>query len=150
LEKSGYMDVSIADTLHEDTDFVFRLAAVCRLKPGSLQEPVAMRRVHDENRVSAPRSPERIHREKMKMWRATYAWCRTHADQEKRRLLFKRILGDCCKEKGRLSVLRAFPPALYHRWLLFSCLFEFPWAAQEKIYWREMIPAFVWNYFEKV
>lgn len=38
--------------LHEDTDIIFRLAWHARLYPGSIEEPVAMRGVHAENRIT--------------------------------------------------------------------------------------------------
>lgn len=38
--------------MHEDTEFIIRLAYHCRLYPGSVQEPVALRRVHAENRIT--------------------------------------------------------------------------------------------------
>ena len=43
LSKAGQMDESIADTLHEDTDWVLRLAAVGRLYPGSVTEATSIR-----------------------------------------------------------------------------------------------------------
>lgn len=145
LEKSGYMDVSIAETLHEDTDFILRLAAVGRLMPGRLGEPVAMRRVHEENRVSAPRSPERIYRERMKMWKATYNWCRNHAGQDKRKQLFARILGDYEGEKPRKLGAIKLPYAVEHRLGLLLWLFDFPQAIYEDGYWRELMPSFIWD-----
>jgi glycosyltransferase involved in cell wall biosynthesis len=38
--------------MHEDTEFIIRLSYHCRLYPGSLVEPVALRRVHAENRIT--------------------------------------------------------------------------------------------------
>lgn len=42
--------------LHQDTDFLVRMAWYLRLYPGTLEEPVAMRRVHDDNRFLKQRS----------------------------------------------------------------------------------------------
>ncbi|MCU0318900.1 MAG: glycosyltransferase, partial [Flavobacteriales bacterium] len=38
--------------MHEDTEFIVRLSYHCKLYPGSLKEPVALRRVHAENRIT--------------------------------------------------------------------------------------------------
>ena len=149
LDKTGMMDVTIADTLHEDTDFILRLAAVGRLMPGRLDEPVAKRRVHAENRISISRSPERVYRERMKMWKATYAWCRKHAEKEKRKLLFKRIMSDYEAEMQRKKSKPKFPTTFRHRWQLFVWLLEFPGAILEAAYWQELVPAFLWNSFRK-
>jgi len=92
LDKSGLMDESIADTLHEDVDFVMRLAAVGRLYPGRIDQPTSMRRVHAENRVSAPRPTQSIHRDKMRLRMATYRWCRQNGTPEQRLLAFRRML----------------------------------------------------------
>src|SRR5690606_31893055 len=39
--------------LYEDTAMMYKLAGVARLAPGSLEQPVAMRRVHAQNRITA-------------------------------------------------------------------------------------------------
>lgn len=39
--------------LHEDTDFFIRLAWYARLYPGSIETPVALRGVHESNRITA-------------------------------------------------------------------------------------------------
>jgi len=92
LDKSGLMDDSIADTLHEDVDFVMRLAAVGNLYPGRIDQPTSMRRVHAENRVSAPRPAHLVHRDKMRLRKATYRWCRQNGTSEQRVLAFRRML----------------------------------------------------------
>ena len=92
LQKSGLMDDSIADTLHEDVDFVMRLAAVGNLYPGRIDQPTSMRRVHAENRVSAPRPAHLVHRDKMRLRRATYRWSRQNGTPEQRVLAFRRML----------------------------------------------------------
>jgi GT2 family glycosyltransferase len=99
LQRSGYMNDEIADTLHEDTDFILKLAAVGRLLPGSTDTPVAMRRAHAENRVSAPRPAASVYRDQMRLRVATYRWCRKTKLREQQRLSFKRMLATCEHEK---------------------------------------------------
>jgi glycosyltransferase involved in cell wall biosynthesis len=43
--------------LHQDTEFILRMAHHARLYPGSIEVPVALRGVHDGNRVTANRDP---------------------------------------------------------------------------------------------
>lgn len=38
--------------LHQDTVLVLKLAAMCRLLPGEIQRPVAIRRLHSNNRIT--------------------------------------------------------------------------------------------------
>lgn len=62
-------------TLSEDTDWILRLAATCRLCPGQIAKPVSLRRIHAGNRstdeaVMRPRKAE--------MALACLTWCAKH------------------------------------------------------------------------
>jgi len=72
LQKSGYMAEGLR--LHQDTEFILRVAMTARLSPGRLGEPVAMVRVHDRNRISAPRTAEQKYRDRTLMWVELYRW----------------------------------------------------------------------------
>lgn len=130
LSRSGLMDESIADTLHEDTDWVLRLAAVSNLYPGSVMEPTSMRRVHSQNRVSAPRSAESIQRDRMRLRLATYNWVRAHGTPAQRDLAFRRLTRQWLSypvvggNRQKLARLFALP-------------FHFPAAFGERAFWRE-------------
>lgn len=134
LERSGLMDESIADTLHEDTDWVIRLAAVGNLYPGSVTESSSMRRVHQQNRVSTPRSSESIKRDRVRLRVATYQWLRRNGTPEQRRLAFRRLMLEWTqdapgkKNLGRLSALLRLP-------------FRLPSALVEGHYWHELVQA---------
>ncbi len=56
LKEAGLMREDLR--LHQDTEWILRVAMSARLLPGNLQEPVARWRVHSQNRISAPRSPK--------------------------------------------------------------------------------------------
>jgi len=134
LERSGLMDESIADTLHEDTDWVIRLAAVGNLYPGSVTESSSMRRVHQQNRVSTPRSSESINRDRVRLRVATYQWLRRNGTPEQRRLAFRRLMLEWTqdapgkKNLGRLSALLRLP-------------FRLPSTFVEGHYWHELAQA---------
>lgn len=51
FDQTGYFDEHLE--LKEDTAMWLKMAALSRLIPGRLEEPVSMRRVHSENRISA-------------------------------------------------------------------------------------------------
>jgi len=74
LRVSGHMAEGLR--LHQDTEFMLRVAVVARLQPGRLEEPVARVRVHGQNRISASRTAEQKHRDRMLMWMELYRWCR--------------------------------------------------------------------------
>ncbi|MBN2466488.1 glycosyltransferase [candidate division WOR-3 bacterium] len=73
LARSGYMAEGLR--LHQDTDFIMRVAMTARLLPGGLDEPVVMVRVHDHNRITAPRSARKKYDDRMRFWMTLYNWC---------------------------------------------------------------------------
>lgn len=89
LEMTGFMDESLK--LHQDNDFMYRCAGVAKLLPGRLDEPVAIRRVHSQNRITSPRSQKQKFRDRLKMWKVTYRWFKANTAREKRGLVLKGI-----------------------------------------------------------
>jgi glycosyltransferase involved in cell wall biosynthesis len=71
FERSGrfYEDLR----LHQDTALLIQLAATCRLVPGRLDSPVAVRRVHAGNRYLADYNSDRT---ELLLWRKLLRWCR--------------------------------------------------------------------------
>lgn len=57
--------------LHQDTVFLIQLSLNCKLESGIIDEPVALRGVHNENRIinQSLRSDSRL-----LMWRHLYTW----------------------------------------------------------------------------
>ena len=80
LKKSGYMIESLK--LHQDSEFMIRVAIVARLLAGRLDEPVAMRRVHNENRISEPRSETQKYKERMSFWMNLYYWSKENSNAD--------------------------------------------------------------------
>ncbi|ROI02186.1 glycosyltransferase family 2 protein [Chryseobacterium sp. G0240] len=61
--------------VHQDSDFIFKLAYHCHLKTGSIDQPVAMRGVHDNNRITKiiKYSPQYNQRQFL-LWKSLYDW----------------------------------------------------------------------------
>jgi glycosyltransferase involved in cell wall biosynthesis len=78
--------------LHEDTAFLIELSSLVLLAPGSLKKPVAMRRVHKGNRITAKRSEREDYNHRIKMWLTVYEWGRRNLEKEKRRILLYKTL----------------------------------------------------------
>lgn len=87
LNKSGYMDEGLR--IHQDTNFIIRAALTARLLPGSIVEPVTMWRVHQTNRVSAPKSRGDLMQDRMNFMYATYSWAKENFQTEAKNLLIK-------------------------------------------------------------
>ncbi len=66
-------------SMHEDTVFILKLAHYGRLYPSRINEPVTMRGVHEENRITANyEQTEIIHnRNLFLMWKSLYNWSKT-------------------------------------------------------------------------
>ncbi|MDZ7803482.1 glycosyltransferase family 2 protein [Thiohalophilus sp.] len=66
--------VGLFDTelrLSQDTDLLLRLAVKCRLVPGSIKQPVAVRGIHDSNRVT---NSKNLDKNRMLLWKKVYQW----------------------------------------------------------------------------
>ena len=137
LQKSGYMTEGLR--LHQDTEFIMRIALAARLLPGRLDEPVAMARVHDNNRISAPRSAEQKYRDRMLMWMELFGWCKRRGlGQVQQRIMDEMVMatisigrmGDLSKGTYTRRVLR-----LYQLLVWFA---EYPSLVIEPQLWHSM------------
>lgn len=59
--------------LNQDTELFMKLALKGRLYAGNIESPVAVRRVHANNRISADNS--RLYANRYLLWKAFSAWC---------------------------------------------------------------------------
>ena len=59
--------------MHEDTVFIIQLSLNCRLEAGIIDKPVAVRGVHDNNRIVNNKDP----RSRLLMWNELYEWAKT-------------------------------------------------------------------------
>lgn len=137
---SGYMDSDLK--LHQDTEFFFRLAAVARLYPGNLTEPVAKRRIHHHNRMSAPDTKKNIYASRFKMWISSFRWFRSNRLFSDSKLILK----------GLLSLFKNYDYYTHHqkcrylieirkRLRLILLFFIVPEVVFYKEYWNTFLPA---------
>lgn len=94
FEKTGLFDEHLR--LHQDTVMFVKLAAVGRMMPGRLDQPVAMRRVHDHNRSSAPRPAFQVYKSVTSRSAALWKWGRStpQIDDGREKLLVSRLIRD--------------------------------------------------------
>lgn len=90
LHKSGYMAEQLR--VHEDTEFMIRVATVARLVPGRLDEPVARWRVHDHNTISTPLLAGQKYHEQMLLWMTLYHWCKERRRTEQQQRVLDRVV----------------------------------------------------------
>lgn len=138
LERSGYHNERLM--LHPDTDFIFRLAAVAQLLPGSLETPVAIRRVHGQNRISAPRTEGESYENKRKVRASLYRWCRRNGHKHKGKYIFDLLMRDYARRKPfGVRTFDRWSPEAQRRVKLLLWIFEFPDVLLEGIYWKMLL-----------
>lgn len=140
LNITGYMDESLR--LHQDNDFMYRCAAVSKLLPGRLVEPVAMRRVHAENRITAPRSEKQKKKDRMKMWKVTYRWFRINSKPEQKNLIVKAIIKFWTRKYSKTNDTESyFSREILKRISLTFLPFALPEIILEPYYWIAFLPS---------
>ena len=90
--------------LHEDSVFILQLSLNCVLEPGIIDAPVAMRGVHDDNRISINSEQSKS---RLKMWEYLYDWSVKNKSRLPVKQLFKAFF---ISEKIRFS---KWPAAFY-------------------------------------
>ncbi len=137
FEKTGYFDEDLR--LHQDIAFILKAAAVCRLAAGKLDEPVTIRRVHDHNRISAPRPTPLVYRTRLIFWSTVWKWSQQHLDRDKQQLILQAML----KEAGRRVRFNWQLPARISGFRksiqLLMLPFEYPFMLGQRLFWRELI-----------
>ena len=65
--------------VHQDSDFIIKLAYHCHLKSGIIDQPVAIRGIHDDNRITKiiKYSPQYNQRQFL-FWKSLYEWAGYH------------------------------------------------------------------------
>jgi len=120
IKKSAALSVGCFDEhlrLHQDTVFFVKLLAACRIMQGKIDCPVAMRRVHDHNRITAKRSLMQAYKTRRHALESLYAWCRTNTGERQREAALNLLLRDVAKPPLKN------PSELVIRLVSFSLLF---------------------------
>lgn len=90
FERTGFFDEHLE--LRQDTAMWLKMAAVGKLAPGNLDQPVSMRRVHSENRVSA--SQDKFNYFGLLLWETLAQWAMKNSiEKTKMELLVDKYVG---------------------------------------------------------
>lgn len=82
FSKSGFFDEELEYA--EDTDIIIRIASTCNLVAGLIDQPVAMRGVHDTNRIT--RNSRKLYRSWAVVYNKLYTWGENNGMPERARL----------------------------------------------------------------
>lgn len=97
FDKTGLFNPALK--LHQDTDLFMRFAIAGRMFPGEIENPVAMRRVHDNNRITQERLPEENFAHRIRMWGSTWRWACKKGYGWQAKVLLDKLL-DHCSQPG--------------------------------------------------
>jgi hypothetical protein len=123
----------------QDTAMIIKMAAVGRLVSGRLEEPVAMRRIHERNRMSMPRPKSEVDKEWVLLWHTLWRWSLTRLEKQQQQKLLDRLLGAA----GNHSINRSLPTwmqRLQKRAYLVMLLHRYPMLIRERTFWRRLLP----------
>ena len=114
---------------------------MARLAPGRLNDPVAMRRIHDHNRICAPRLPSQAFKMKMMYWKTLWRWSIENLDKERQQFVLDRLV--------RHSMFAQRFDRPYPRWArgagkrlqLLLLLLDCPALIKSAVLWRQFVPS---------
>jgi len=139
LINTGFMNEKLL--LHQDTEFILRAAYIGKLIPGRIDEPVAIRRIHQKNRISSKRTPKTIYHDKLKMWIESYKWFKKNAAKEKINIIVHGLVSWAMKKRHFNICKRKFLKSeIFRRWRLILLFCEFPSIIIEPHYWIRYLP----------
>ncbi|WP_259252190.1 glycosyltransferase family 2 protein [Salinibacter ruber] len=93
FEEGGYFNEDLH--LGQDIELFIRLSICCKLYPGKIESPVAMRRVHKNNRISKKKNGKKKFSKKMKMIYSPMKWAKKSGYDREAHELKKKALEIC-------------------------------------------------------
>ena len=97
FRKAGFFNPALR--LHQDTDLFMRFAIAGRMLPGEIKEPVAMRRVHDNNRITQHRPPKVNFDHRIRMWGSTWRWAFKEGYVWESKVVLRELLDHCSRSE---------------------------------------------------
>jgi glycosyltransferase involved in cell wall biosynthesis len=132
LDKTG----PFGDHRHEDTAMWIKMAAVARLVPGRLDEPVAIRRMYDNNRMVERLTLAERQRLQYILWRAVWEWGQRNLRAEQQRLVTRTFLSAALRPYGDDPPLRRRARSLLR---LMALAIRRPGLVAQPDFWRVVV-----------
>ncbi len=89
--------------VHQDSDFIIKSSYFCNLKSGEIDEAVAMRGVHDDNRITKiTRYSEKYNERQFLLWNSVYLWSQDKdlKKEYKKHIFFNKKSFELATKKG--------------------------------------------------
>jgi len=137
FNKTGLYDEHLR--LHQDHIMNFKMAAVARLAPGRLEEAVATYRIHENNRISAPRPQWQVYSARMKMWFTMWEWSRRHLTPDKQQRVVFRLVAKAMSTPLISFKLPQLLRPVQGRLQLILITFVHPRLALTRVFWQRLL-----------
>lgn len=139
FERVGLFDEGLQ--VAQDKVLIRKMAALCSLYPGRLDQPVAMRRVHHRNRVTGvSRSAEEWIRVRRRDWETMRDWGEGRLNPSQKHILlthFTAALNHGMRLHHRVTHI--IPWHWLSIWTLISLGRDYPDLKKERYYWRYLL-----------
>jgi len=89
--------------VHQDSDFIIKLSYYCHLKSGIIDEAIAIRGVHDDNRITKIKLySDEYNERQFLLWDSVYEWSKTHElpNYERQHIYLKNNSLEISRAKG--------------------------------------------------
>ena len=106
LQKSG-IKFNNKLRVHQDSDFITKLAYHCYLKSGIIDKAIAIRGVHDDNRITKIKTYSKEYNERqLLLWSSLYTWSKTVElkSDEKKHLFLQQKAYELSHQKGLTKI----------------------------------------------
>lgn len=108
FEKTGLFNPKLR--LHQDTELFAKFPFCTKVAFGEISKPVAMRRWHGSNRISALRPVELSFEHRLRMWVSFYSWLRGSGDTQCIKQIEEKIVKFIvCGQEGIAAGCEDFP-----------------------------------------
>jgi glycosyltransferase involved in cell wall biosynthesis len=138
FEKTGWFDEHLR--LHQDTAMIWKMAAMAHLVPGRLEQPVALARIHDRNRISEPLSESETYRGKMLFWSTMWHWSQENLNSKQQRLILGTFLNRAMFLPRSIITYPSWMRGFRKRRKLLLLLIDYPSLIFEVAFWRRFFP----------
>jgi glycosyltransferase involved in cell wall biosynthesis len=126
--------------MYEDSLLMFQLSAKGRLYPGNIKEPVALRRVHRENRITNRLKQQRINYDAMvEFWQLLLIWGKVNLSARQLYWLVRRNVSQI----RNIDYLKdiCFSDFVTSRKRMLHYVKDYPFLLFDSYFWRRLLPS---------
>jgi glycosyltransferase involved in cell wall biosynthesis len=128
FNKVGLFDENLL--LHQDTAMFIKFAALGKMVPGKLNEPVALRRLHGNNRITKKISNYEHYKNKLLMWETLWLWSKENVNSKRRQIILNKLVHFAALDYNQNANKKySFSQSL-------KLLIHYPSLIQERYFWR--------------